>query len=74
MDTGLLQELISRNKPFRIETASGRTFDVPHRDFVSFSLKRTYLYINYEENGKEHQALVPLLTITSATSEAPVAS
>lgn len=74
MDTGLLQELISRNKPFRIETASGRAFDVPHRDFVSFSLKRTSLYINYGEDGKERQALVPLLTITSATSEPPVLS
>ncbi len=66
MDAALLEDLISKNKPFRIETASGRIFDVPHRDFVSFSLKRTSLCVNFEENGEEHFAIVPLLTITSA--------
>jgi hypothetical protein len=66
VDAALLEDLISKNKPFRIETASGRIFDVPHRDFVSFSLKRTSLCVNFEENGEEHFAIVPLLTITSA--------
>jgi hypothetical protein len=30
MDAGLLEGVISKNRPFRIETASGRVFDVPH--------------------------------------------
>jgi len=66
MDVSLLEDLIARNKPFRIETASGRIFEVPHRDFMSFSLRKTTLSISYEESGEEHFALVPLLTVTSA--------
>lgn len=70
MDASLVEELIAKNKPFRIETASGRVFDVPHRDFVSFSRRKTSLLINYEEDGKERFAIVPLLTVTAALTEA----
>lgn len=70
MDVSLMQELIAKNKPFRVETASGRVFDVPHRDFVSFSKKKTTLIISYEEGGKEQFALVPLLTVTAAMAAA----
>ena len=66
MGARLIEELIEKNKPFRIETAAGRVFDVPHRDFVAFSSRKTSLLINYSENGDEHFAIVPLLTITSA--------
>ncbi len=66
MDASLLDDLISNNKPFRIETASGRAFEVAHRDFISFSPKRTSVSIFFEENGAEHFAIVPLLTVTAA--------
>jgi hypothetical protein len=68
----LVEELIAKNKPFKIETASGRVFEVPHRDFVSFSIRKTSLIISYEENGTEHFAIVPLplLTITAAMAPA----
>ena len=66
----LIEELITKNKPFKIETASGRVFEVPHRDFVSFSTRRTSLIVSYEENAGEHFAIVPLLTITSAMAPA----
>jgi len=69
MDASLLEDLISKNHPFRIETASGRIFDVPHRDFVSFSPKRTSISIFFEENGEEHFAIVPLPTVTAAISK-----
>jgi hypothetical protein len=36
MDASLPEELIASNKPFKIETASGRLFEVPHRNLVSF--------------------------------------
>ncbi|HSH38920.1 MAG TPA: hypothetical protein VK993_09050 [Chthoniobacterales bacterium] len=45
-------------------------FDVPHRDFISFSPKKTSLFISYEENGDEHFAIVPLLTVTAAMARA----
>jgi hypothetical protein len=70
MDASLVEELIATNRPFKIETASGRVFEVPHRDFASFSTRKTSLLISYEENGAEHFAIVPLLTITSAMGRA----
>jgi hypothetical protein len=70
MDISLLQDLISKSKPFRIETASGRVFDVPHRDFLSFSPKKTSLLISFEEDGNEHFAIVPLLTVSAAMARA----
>ena len=70
MDASLLEELIAKNRPFKIETASGRLFEVPHRDFVSFSTRKASLLISYDENGAEHFAIVPLLTITAAMARA----
>ena len=56
--------------PFQIETASGRIFDVPHRDFISFSRKKTAVIISYEKDGEDHIAIVPLLTVTSTMAKA----
>ena len=70
MDVSLLEDLIAKNKPFRIETAFGRVFDVPHRDFLSFSPKKTSLLISFEKDGNEHFAIVPLLTVTAAMARA----
>jgi hypothetical protein len=70
MDASLVEELVAKNKPFKIETASGRVFEMLHRDFVSFSTRKTSLIISYEENGPEHFAIVPLLTITAAMARA----
>ena len=70
MDASLLEDLVAKNRPFRIETASGRAFDVPHRDFISFSPRRTSISIFFEENGEEHFAIVPLLTVNAAITKA----
>jgi hypothetical protein len=74
MDAGLIQNLIAENKPFVIETASGRVFDVPHRDFIHFSRKRTAVYISYEEKGEDKLAIVPLLTVTSVMTKEAIDS
>ena len=66
MEAKLIQDLIEKNKPFRIETAAGRIFEVPHRDFISFSARKTSLVVNYNENSDEHFAVVPVLTVTLA--------
>jgi len=60
MEAKLIQDLVEKNKPFRIETAAGRVFEVPHRDFISFSARKTSVIINYADNGGEHFAIVPL--------------
>ena len=70
MDVSLIEGLITKNKPFKVGTASGRVFEVPHRDFVSFSTRKSSLIVSYEENSTEHFASVPLLTITSAMAPA----
>jgi len=33
INASLIEELIAKNKPFKIETAVGRVFEVPHREF-----------------------------------------
>ena len=70
MQANSIQGLIEKNKPFRIETAAGRVFEVPHRDFISWSPKKTSLLIWYQEQGDDHFAIVPLLTVTSAMAQA----
>ena len=70
MVSSLIEDLIKENRPFQIETASGRVFDVPHRDFVSFSRKKTALIISYDKDGEDHIAIVPLLTVTSTMAKA----
>jgi len=70
MDASLIEELIAKDKPFKLETASWRVFEAPHRDFISFSTRKTSLFISYQENGTEHFAIVPLLTITAALARA----
>jgi len=70
MDVSLLKEIIGKGQPVRIETASGEAYEVRNRDFVAFSPKRTTMIILFEDNGEEHFALLPLLTITSAAVKA----
>jgi hypothetical protein len=70
MDVSLLKELIGKGKPVRIETASGESYVIRHRDYVAFSPKRTSLLVLFEQDGDEHFALLPLLTVTAAAVEA----
>ena len=70
MEASLIEDLLAKNAPFRIETATGRGFDVPHRDFLSFTPRRTSVVVTYEEDGAEHFAIVPLLTVTAAMAKA----
>lgn len=69
MDATLLAGVLAKNKPVRIETAFGRVFEVPHQDYVGWSPKRTTVSIFYEENGEEHIAVVPLLTVTAVITK-----
>jgi hypothetical protein len=42
----LVEGRIAKNKPLRIATATERVCDVPHRDFISFSSRKTSLLIS----------------------------
>lgn len=65
MDFQFVEKALETNRPFVVHTASGKSYEVPHRDFVSFSTKRTTMIISYMEGEKEQIAYVPLLTVTS---------
>ncbi len=65
MNASIIEQVIETNGPFRIKTAAGDVYEVPHRDFVAFTARRTTLVVNFERDGKEKIAWIPLLTITS---------
>lgn len=69
VDKSRFEELVESNQPCRLETVSGRVFEVPHRDFLAFNPKRTAVIITYAENRGDHFAVVPLLTVTSAMAK-----
>lgn len=69
MDASLVQQMIERNRPFDIKTAAGDTYHVPHRDFISFSSKKTTVYVSYVEHENQRLAYIPLLTITALEGE-----
>jgi hypothetical protein len=65
MDRSFVEKAIESNEPFVVKTAGGDIYEVPHRDFISFSAKRTTLIISFEKDGREELAYIPLLTVTS---------
>lgn len=72
MDSTFVNRAIETNRPFLVRTASGHHYAVPHRDFISFSPKRTTLLISFMNDGREDVAFVPLLTVTAIEAENPV--
>ncbi len=70
MDASFIEKAIESNRPFRIKTAGGDSYDVPHRDFISFSAKKTTVIVSYERDGREDVAYIPLLTVSSVEAEA----
>lgn len=65
MDRSFVEKAIESNEPFVVKTTGGDIYEVPHRDFISFSAKRTTLIISFEKGSREELAYVPLLTVTS---------
>ena len=71
IDASLLEELIAKNRPFKMKRLRDDYSKCPHRDFVSFSTRKSSLFISYDENGAEHFPIVPLLTIRVAMGAGP---
>ena len=70
MDRSFVERAIETNRPFVVKTASGDVYEVPHRDFISFSTKKTTIIVSFEKDGREDVAFIPLLTVTSVEAEA----
>lgn len=62
-----LHSAIEANLPFTISMADGKEYDVPHRDFISFTRKGTSAIVSTEDD-RIH--VLPLLTMTGISRAA----
>jgi hypothetical protein len=53
--------VIESNQPFVISMADGKNYEIPHRDFISFTRKGTAVVVSTEDD-KLH--ILPLITMT----------
>jgi hypothetical protein len=60
-----LEGVIEQGVPFQLNLADGRTYSVPHPDYIFLPLKNATVAIVYEDDGTVH--LLPLLTMTGLT-------
>lgn len=60
-----LEAVIEEGVPFSIKLADGRSYRVPHRDYVSLPPKNATVAVVYEDDGTVH--VLPLLTMTGLT-------
>lgn len=60
-----LEEVIEQGVPFQVNLADGRSYPVPHPDYISLPPKNATVAIVYEDDGTVH--LLPLLTMTGLT-------
>ncbi len=57
-----LETVIQEGTPFSIQLADGRSYKVPHRDYISLPPKNATVAVVYEDDGTVH--VLPLLTMT----------
>lgn len=60
-----LETVIEEGVPFQINLADGRSYAVPHPDYVSLPPKNATVAVVYEDDGTVH--VLPLLTMTGLT-------
>ena len=53
--------VIDSNRPFVISMADGKNYDIPHRDFISFTRKGTAVVVSTEDDRLH---ILPLITMT----------
>ena len=63
-----LETVIEEGRPFTIRLADGRSYSVPHPDYVSLPPKNATVAVVYEDDGTVH--VLPLLTMTGLTYRA----
>ena len=68
MNISQIEQAVERGLPFKLKTADGDEFHVPHPDYIFLPPKsgamRTYVMVH---NDKGFASILPLLTITSLT-------
>jgi hypothetical protein len=64
MTVDSLHEALDTGRPFEIQMADGHAYQVPHRDFLAFTRKRTAVMVALD-NGRTQ--ILPLITMTGIT-------
>ena len=59
-----LKSAMESHQPFEIRMADGRSYVVPHPDFISFTQKRSTAIVSTEDGMVHH---LPLLTMTGVS-------
>lgn len=67
-----IESVITEGVPFIVRLADGRSYKVPHRDYISLPPKNATIAIVYEDDGTAH--ILPLLTMTGLTYKAQTKS
>jgi len=67
--TEALVEALRSRRPFRVATADGRTFEVPHPEFAALSRSGRLLYVMLENDRTE---TLDVLLITGLQQESPL--
>jgi len=60
-----IESVIAEGVPFTVRLADGRSYDVPHRDYISLPPKNVTGAVVWEDDGTAH--ILPLLTMTGLT-------
>jgi len=59
-----LESAIESGCAFTIRMADGATYEVPHRDFIAWTRKRTAVVVT---DAGDHTHILPLLTMTGVS-------
>ncbi len=63
-----LESAITSGKPFTLLMADGKEYSVPHRDYILFPPKASFVIV-YDDTG--HYTVLPLLTMTGLRAGVP---
>jgi hypothetical protein len=66
-----LHEALDSGQPFEIQMADGRTYPVPHRDFLAFTRDRASVVLVSQDTGRLQ--VLPLRTMSGLTMAQPPA-
>lgn len=59
---GDIRTALDSGKKFQVSMAGGKSYDVPHTDFVAFTRTRGSI-VFFDENSRQH--ILPLATMTA---------
>ena len=69
MTTEALIEALRTRRPFKVTTADGRTFEIPHPEFAALSRSGRLLYVMLENDRTE---VLDARLITGLQQESPL--